>query len=147
MIKKIENNKENLIDLLMIGDEQLDMIEKYLYRGDVFALFKKEKLVGACVVVKVDKNTYELKNISIDWKFQRLGYGSELITYIEGYSKYSKNKIIVGTGNSPMTIQFYEKCGFEKYKTVRNFFIDNYNHPIFENGKQLIDMIYLRKQL
>ena len=30
---------------------------------------------------------------------------------------------------------------------VFQFFIDNYNHKIFEAGKQLCDMIYLQKEL
>ncbi|MDE5792007.1 MAG: GNAT family N-acetyltransferase, partial [Oscillospiraceae bacterium] len=53
----------------------------------------------------------------------------------------------VGTGDSLLTIPFYEKCGFKESYRVKNFFIDNYNHPIFECGKQLIDMVYLEKLL
>ena len=53
----------------------------------------------------------------------------------------------VGTGDSPLTIPFYEKCGFKRHHVVRNFFLDNYDHPIFEEGIQLKDMVYLRKAL
>ena len=53
----------------------------------------------------------------------------------------------VGTGDSPLTIPFYEKCGFVRSHSVKNFFADNYDHPIYEGGVQLKDMIYLRKQL
>ena len=53
----------------------------------------------------------------------------------------------VGTGDSPLTIPFYEKCGFVRNHVVKNFFTDNYDHPIFEGGVQLKDMIYLRKEL
>lgn len=51
----------------------------------------------------------------------------------------------VGTGDSPLIIAFYEKCGFTRSHIIPNFFIDNYDHSMFENGKQLIDMIYLKK--
>ncbi|MEG0249550.1 MAG: GNAT family N-acetyltransferase [Peptostreptococcus sp.] len=146
-IRKVDSDEEGLIELLLIGDEQLDMIEKYLYKGDIFAIFKEEKMIGACVVTKESQNIYELKNISLDWKFQRLGYGQKMIMYIENYYKNDENMLIVGTGESPMTIDFYIKCGFERYSKVKNFFIDNYDHPIYEDGKQLVDMIYLKKKL
>ena len=63
--------------------------------------------------------------------------------------KYKNDfKIIqAGTGDSPLTVPFYEKCGFKKSYEVKNFFIENYDHPITENGVRLVDMIYLRKYL
>lgn len=53
----------------------------------------------------------------------------------------------VGTGDSPLTIPFYEKCGFVRSHQIANFFTDNYDHPIYECGVQLIDMIYLQKHI
>ena len=55
--------------------------------------------------------------------------------------------MIVGTSDSDLTIPFYEKCGFKRFHIVKNFFLDNYDKEIFENGKQLIDMIYLKKKI
>ena len=53
----------------------------------------------------------------------------------------------VGTGDSPLTIPFYESCGFARAFTIPNFFTDNYDHPIWECGVQLVDMVYLRMDL
>ena len=53
----------------------------------------------------------------------------------------------VGTGDSPLTIPFYEKCGFVRSHIVPRFFTDNYDHPIYEGGIQLVDMVYLQKHL
>ena len=53
----------------------------------------------------------------------------------------------VGTGDSALTVPFYEKCGFTRSHYIPNFFIDHYDHPIFECGIQLIDMIYLQRRL
>ena len=47
----------------------------------------------------------------------------------------------VGTGDS------YEKCGFVRSHKIPNFFTDNYDHPIYEGGVQLIDMVYLQRCL
>ena len=45
------------------------------------------------------------------------------------------------------TIRFYEKCGFTRSHSIPNFFTDNYDHPIYEGGVQLVDMIYLQRPL
>jgi hypothetical protein len=55
--------------------------------------------------------------------------------------------MLVGTGDSPATIPFYQKCGFVISHRIKDFFIDNYDHPIFEGGKRLTDMVYLKKHL
>jgi hypothetical protein len=36
------------------------------------------------------------------------------------------------------------ECGFACSHSVPHFFTDNYDHPIYEDGVQLVDMIYLR---
>ena len=54
--------------------------------------------------------------------------------------------MIVGTGDSPRIILFYKSCGFKDSHRVKNFFINNYTQPIFEEGVQLIDMVYLKKE-
>ena len=46
-----------------------------------------------------------------------------------------------------MTVPFYEKCGFVRSHEIKDFFIDNYDHPIYEDGVRLKDMIYLRRSL
>ncbi len=54
--------------------------------------------------------------------------------------------ILNATGDSPLTIPFYEKCGFKRHHVEKEFFTKNYDHPIFEAGVQLVDMIYLQKK-
>mgnify|MGYP000299415046 len=53
--------------------------------------------------------------------------------------------MLVGTGDTPSTLSFYEHCGFRISHRLKNFFTDNYDHPIYEDGKLLTDMVYLRK--
>ncbi len=38
-IKIINKNKKQFIDLLLLADEQESMIDRYLERGDLFALY------------------------------------------------------------------------------------------------------------
>lgn len=141
-IIKVASNKKEYMDLLLLADEQENMINKYLEKGDMFLLMDNG-VKAQCIVTNEGSGVYELKNIATIPKFQNKGYGKMLINYILNYYK-DCNIMYVGTGDSTLTIPFYKKCGFKESHRVKNFFVDNYDHPIFENGKQLIDMVYLK---
>ena len=142
-IKKVDNNKEEFMDLLLLGDEQESMVKKYLYRGELFALYDND-LKTVAVVTQEDARAYEIKNIATYKKFQGKGYGSLMIKFIIENYKNKSGLLLVGTGESSRTISFYKNCGFVYSHTINNFFIDNYDHVIIEDGKQLKDMIYLK---
>ena len=141
-----DSDKTTYLELLLIGDEQVSMIEKYLYRGDMFALYDND-IRAICVVTQEQAGIYELKNIVTVPTYQRKGYGQKLIQFIVDYYKNSGSELYVGTGDCPVILRFYERCGFVKSHVIKNFFIDNYDHPMYEDGHQLIDMIYLKRSL
>ena len=144
-INKVQGNKKEFLDLLLLGDEQESMIDKYLDAGDMYVIYDEEP-VAQCVVLDLGGGIYELKNIAVAPDRQGKGLGSELIGYVlETYRPYGR-EIIVGTGDNPDTLSFYEKNGFAYYKRIENFFTDNYDHPIYENGVLLRDMIYLKRK-
>ncbi len=143
---EVKTDKRAYIDLLLLGDEQEDMIEKYLDRGTMYALMKND-VKAVCVVTDEGNSVLEIKNIAVKAEYQHMGYGKKLIGLIERKYKGLYNVLKVGTGDSPLTIPFYKKCGFKEMYRVKNFFVDNYDHPIFECGRQLVDMVYLEKAL
>lgn len=145
-ITEVTGNKRAYIDLLLLADEQEDMIDRYLERGTMYVL-TDGGIRAACIVTDEGSGVLELKNIATVPEYQRQGYGKALIEFI--VEKYRENYTVlqVGTGDSPLTIPFYEQCGFVRSHIVSNFFTDNYDHPIYEADKQLIDMIYLKRQL
>ena len=145
-IEKIIENKKQFLDLLLLADEQENMIDKYLASGDLFALYDDD-LKSVCVVMPIDSETCELKNIATYRKYQGKGYGKTLIKFIVDFYKNDFKTMLVGTGETPTILSFYESCGFEKSYRVKNFFTDNYDQPIFEGEIQLVDMIYLKKDL
>jgi ribosomal protein S18 acetylase RimI-like enzyme len=145
-IRKITENKELYIDLLLLGDEQENMIHKYLYRGELFALYDND-LKTVSVVTKEDDTVYEIKNIATCEKYQNKGYGKYMIQYLTENYKNKCDVLLVGTGDTEKTISFYKKCGFTYSHVIKDFFIDNYDHEMFEEGKQLKDMIYLKMEM
>ncbi|MDD4126925.1 MAG: GNAT family N-acetyltransferase, partial [Methanomicrobium sp.] len=78
-VKIADSNKKNYMELLLIADEQEDMIEKYLCRGDMFALID-DGVKAVCVVTEEKPGVYEIKNIAVIPKFQRKGYGLRLMS-------------------------------------------------------------------
>ena len=142
-IIQITENKKLYIDLLLLADEQEDMIDKYIDSGDMFIL-DDNGVKAECIVVKLNENEYELKNIAVNPEFQGQGYGKQLIDFL--FENYHGKVMYVGTGESLLTIPFYKRCGFIESHRIKNFFIDNYDHSIFECGKQLVDMVYLKRE-
>jgi len=145
-ILKITENKEKYMDLLLIGDEQENMIKKYLGRGDLFALYDDD-LKTVAVVIKENDDTCEIKNIATYEKFRSKGYGSSMIKYIIQHYKNQCKFLILGTGENEKILSFYKNLGFTYSHTIKDFFIDNYDHVIIEDGVQLKDMIYLKMEV
>lgn len=98
-----------------------------------------------CVVARVDDATRELKNIATYPQYQGQGYGKALVAHILEHYKDKCRTMLVGTGDVPRMLAFYERCGFKISHRLKNFFTDNYAQPIFEGKIQLIDMVYLKK--
>ena len=120
-IKKVISDKKEFLELLLLADEQEDMIDRYLERGDMFVLYD-DGLKALCV-----------------------GYGKRLIEFLFEYYQGKCSEMLVGTGDVPSSRSFYEHCGFAISHRIKNFFTDNYDHPMYEDGVQLVDMIYLKK--
>lgn len=121
------------------------MIETYLDRGDMFVLYDRD-LVSVCVVTREGDSICELKNIATYEECQGQGYGRRLVEYIFEHYRGRCRVMLVGTGDSPRILRFYERCGFTVSHRIENFFLDHYDHPIFDCGEQLVDMVYLRRE-
>ncbi|MDO4439445.1 MAG: GNAT family N-acetyltransferase [Eubacteriales bacterium] len=145
-IEEVKDNKKKYLDLLLLADEQEDMIDRYLENGTMYILCDNG-IKAECVVTDEENGILELKNIAVYKEYQNKGYGKALIDFlIKRYSGLYKS-LQVGTGDSILTVPFYEKCGFVRSHSIKNFFTDNYDHPIYEAGVQLVDMVYLSRAL
>lgn len=145
-IKEIKENKKRFLPLLLLADEQEDMIDRYLNRGIMYVL-DDDGVKCECVVTDEGKGVLEIKNIATEPEYQGKGYAKVLIDFVVTTYKGKYSILQVGTGDSPLTIPFYEKCGFVRSHSIKDFFIGNYDHPIYEAGTQLVDLIYLQKKI
>mgnify|MGYP000159917750 CR=1 FL=1 len=145
-IREVNENKKQFIALLLLADEQESMVDLYLEKSTMYVL-EDGNVKAECVVTDEGNGILEIKNIATVPEYQGKGYARALIEFIVNNYREQYAILQVGTGDSPLTIPFYEKCGFVRSHIISNFFIDNYDHPIYESGIQLVDMVYLQRPL
>ena len=145
-IVEVRDRKKDYLPLLLLADEQEDMIDRYLERGTMYVLLDGG-VKAECVVTDEGNGVIEIKNLATEPAFQGKGYGKALIEFLVKKYRGQYSVLQVGTGDSPLTIPFYERCGFVRSHIVRNFFTEHYDHPIYECGRQLVDMVYLQRRI
>lgn len=143
-IRKITDNKKQYLDLLLLADESEAMIDRYLERGEMFVL-DDNGVKAECVITQEDVGVYELKNIAVLPDYWRKGYGKKLIEFLFPHHP-DCTVMYVGTGDCYSSLSFYKSCGFKESHRIKNFFVDNYDHLMFEDGVQLVDMVYLKRE-
>ena len=144
-VKRIEN-KEDYIGLLLEADPSKTSIMKHLQDSDVYGLKLNDEIISLAVILHIDKNTLELKNLVTKSEYRNKGYAKRLLKHLCGNYKQKYSKIIVGTTEN--NIPFYVKQGFDKYeKTIKNYFIDNYEEEIKDGELVCTDLIYYSKDL
>ena len=145
-IREVNHNKKAYMELLFLADEQENMIDRYLDRGTMFVL-DDDGVKAECVITDEGDGVLEIKNIAVAPGSQRRGYGRCLLRFVERRYGGRFHTLRAGTGDSPLTLPFYQACGFVESHRVKNFFTNHYDHPIIECGTQLMDMLYLKKEL
>jgi GNAT superfamily N-acetyltransferase len=143
-IKQIIGNKRDY--LLLLGDEVENGIMQYLDRGDLFALYDDD-LRCVCAVTDESKGALEVQNLATDERYQRKGYASRMLEHVCAFYRGKYDRVILGTGEVPGVLYFYQKNGFEIIHRLPDFFTRYCDYPIIEDGVLLKDKIYLERKL
>ena len=135
----LDKNEKLPYDLLLLADETIDAINKYVFDSDVYVAKLNNEIIGVFCLYKINEITVEIKNIAVAEKYQGCGFGSFLLQEIKKIVKSNCKNLILGTPDiASRQINFYEKNKFVIFDVRKNFFVTNYSKPIFENGIQLI---------
>ena len=132
--EKITTHKKRFLDLLLLADEQESMIDRYLERGEMFVARDDGQVVAECVVTDEADRIGEIKNLAVPLQYQRKGYGRQMLEFLEAHYRDRYRTLLVGTGDVPRTLRFYERCGYVRSHSIPGFFTDHYDHPIIEDG-------------
>lgn len=148
-IKKMNSNDTIPYDLLYLADPSIDMVERYLSKGECHIAIVKNETVGVYLLSKKSLDTLEIVNIAVIESCQNTGIGKLLVENAVNISKSKGASYLeVGTGNSSISqLAFYQKCGFRIIGVDVDFFKNNYSEKIVENGIECLDMIRLRMNL
>lgn len=132
-------------ELLLLADETTEAIDLYIFHCDIYLLHDGEQNMAVMALYKNNDTELEIKNMAVINHYRNKGIGSILLNKAKEIAKANHyKKLTVGTSDTGFQqIRFYEKNGFLKTGVKKNFFIDNYPEPIYENGLQMRDMVLL----
>ncbi len=130
-------------ELLLQADPEEQAISKYLDAGDMYVLFVDGEAV--CEAVVRAEEELELMNLATREDRQGRGYASELIRWL--MTRYSEKYDSMLVGTSEAGRGFYRKLGFRDAFVREQFFVKNYDEPVYENGIQCTDMYCLRAEI
>jgi ribosomal protein S18 acetylase RimI-like enzyme len=136
--------------LLLLADETIDAINKYIFQCETYVLklVATNEYIGVFAIKETSPQELEIKNIAVVENFRGHGLGREMIIYVKKLAKLRNySQLTVGTSDTGCEqLRFYKQNGFVQTGVKSNFFIENYQEPIIENGKQMRDMIMLTYQ-
>lgn len=146
---KIAKDSEIPYELLLLADETTEAIDQYIFSSDIYLLHDGTENIAVMALHKNNDAELELKNIAVIESYRSKGIGSILINKAKEIAHENKYKfLMVGTSDTGFQqIRFYEKNGFVKTGIRKDFFIENYPAPIYENGLQMRDMVLLTHYL
>jgi GNAT superfamily N-acetyltransferase len=132
------------IELLLVADPSVEKIKAYLPRSRCSVAILQHKPVGAYVVQLIAPAVYELMSIAVSPEHQRQGIGSRLLRHaVRTIHDVGARRLELGTGTFGYQLTWYQREGFRVFAVVRDFFLTNYQEPIYESGIQLKDMLRL----
>ncbi|NLR63141.1 GNAT family N-acetyltransferase [Chitinophaga varians] len=148
-IKLLGTGDELPYDLLLLADPSREIIDSYIRDSRVYVALIGDVRVGVYVLTPLEDKKAEVKNIAIHESWQGRGLGKQLLTDAAIKARdLGFRTLVIGTGNSSVAqLYLYQRSGFEITAIRKDFFIQHYPEPIYENGIQCKHMIMLEKTL
>lgn len=136
------------LDLLLEADPSHDSIQSYVNESRCFVIKRLGEVVGACLVQCHADNAAEILNLAVYPEFQSQGLGSGLLRFVLSSLRAEKRTCVeLGTGTFGYQLTFYQRLGFRVNSVEKDYFLNHYPEPIFENGIQHKDMLRLSIEL
>lgn len=103
-IREITGDKRRYLPLLLVGDEQEEMVMRYLPHGSLFVCFDPRTRAPSPVVAPSPRATgyCELKNLAVEPCRQRQGHGRRMVAFVvRRYAEQGYRTLRVGTAKRP----------------------------------------------
>lgn len=148
-IRQIEKDEPVPYTLLLDADPSKELIDKYLLQSELYVAILDGRMIGCYVLCFLNDKTAEIKNIAVAEKYQRMGLGAIMLNDAETRAKEKGIAcMLICTGTASFdALKLYQRQGYEMTAIKKNYIIENYKEPIFENGIRLKHVVMLEKQL
>ncbi|MGI6155304.1 MAG: GNAT family N-acetyltransferase [Enterococcus lemanii] len=135
--------------LLLKADPEKKVVESYLGTSELLEIRDKNQLLGLLVLQEKNTTTVEIMNVSVVKEAQNQGIGQQLLREALRKSReqaYEQIEVKTGT-TSLVPLIFYQKQGFRVVSVLADYFTQNYQTPLVENGVTLKDALLLQRSL
>ncbi|ABB56492.1 GNAT family N-acetyltransferase [Synechococcus elongatus] len=131
--------------LLLEADPSREQIERYIHDSTVLGMFNEQTVIGVIVLQAQSPQVFEVMNLAVEPDYRGQGIGKALmVAAIARAQAEGGRRLIVATGNSSLDpLAFYQKLGFSLEACEPDYFVRTYPTPIFENGLQCRDRLWL----
>ncbi len=151
MIRSMHADEVYPWSLLLDADPDKAIVEGYLDQSQVLIYEEKNTVIGI-VVFQQQLDTWEIMNIAVAPDHQNRGIGRRLLQAVEDTllataAPETPIRLLIKTGDHSPARFLYQKQGFTIFSCQKNYFVDHYAEPIYEEGRQLFDQIILVKHL
>jgi metallothiol transferase len=142
------DNRKSFTDFLLLADENEEVINQYIYEGDMYSIMLNGDTAGVVLFVFDPGDTVEIKNIAIAPEFRGKGTGKKVIEAgCRLYKEMGFQRMIVGTANSSISnLAFYQKAGF-RMAEIRQGYFNKYPEPVYEDGIKAEHMVVFERVL
>lgn len=148
-IRPLKKGETPPYDLLKLADPSTIMIDSYLPKSGIYLAELEKEIIGVYVLFPISDLKVEIKNIAVKPELQGKGLGKLMLGHAEKTARsMDYKKIRIATANSSIApLHLYLSQGFLLQEIIPDFFIENYEKPIFENGVQCRDLMVLEKNI
>lgn len=132
------------MDLLLEADPSEKLVKSYLAKSHCYVAFDSEEIVGVYVLCPLNESTLELMNIAVRPELRGWGTGTKMLRHaIDSAKKLGAKRLELGTGTFGYQLAFYQKAGFRVREVEYDYFLNNYDEPIVEDGIRHKDRLRL----
>ncbi|WP_018342215.1 GNAT family N-acetyltransferase [Cytophaga aurantiaca] len=143
--------KEDVIpyELLLDADPSKKLVDLYMSKGDTYIAVQDNTTIGVCVLVAINTDTTEIKNLAVAEALQGKGIGTKIIQHVFELANNKGYKTILVATSTPNIgpLYLYQKMGFEFDYIIKHFVDTHYDEPLYDNGIRCNHMIVLSKKV
>jgi len=144
---ELAEDRERLLPLLLLADEDETVVCSYIDEGELFAIRDGDQDIGV-LLLTAEGNVVEIKNLALDEEHQGKGLGREAVEFAKRRAReLGAERLVVGTADAARdTVAFHEHVGFRR-TGIRAGFFDAYPTEIWIDGVKARDMVMFEMEL